>query len=92
VGLVLFVLVELRLERRVAAGQGGVAEPMLPMRLFRNSVFSVCGALSFIVGFAMLGAMTYLPTFMQYVEGVSATMSGVRTLPLIIGLLLASGI
>jgi hypothetical protein len=63
---------------------------MLPMRLFRSSVFSVCGALSFIVGFAMLGVMTYLPTFLQYVEGVSATMSGIRTLPLIVGLLLAS--
>ncbi|MEU2869840.1 MDR family MFS transporter [Streptomyces olivoreticuli] len=75
----LFVLVELR-----------AREPMLPMHLFRNPVFVVCSVLSFIVGFAMLGAMTYLPTYLQYVDGVSATMSGVRALPMVAGLLGAS--
>jgi EmrB/QacA subfamily drug resistance transporter len=66
------------------------AEPMLPMRLFRNPVFTVCSVLSFVVGFAMLGAMTYLPSYLQYVDGDSATISGVRTLPMVIGLLIAS--
>ncbi|MDH6707856.1 EmrB/QacA subfamily drug resistance transporter [Kitasatospora sp. MAA19] len=66
------------------------AEPMLPMRLFRNPVFAVCSVLSFIVGFAMLGALTFLPTYLQYVDGDSATVSGVRMLPMVIGLLLAS--
>ncbi|WP_369174087.1 MDR family MFS transporter [Streptomyces sp. R28] len=66
------------------------AEPMLPMRLFANPVFTVCSVLSFIVGFAMLGAMTYLPTYLQYVDGDSATVSGVRTLPMVVGLLIAS--
>lgn len=65
-------------------------EPMLPMRLFSNPVFGVCSVLSFVVGFAMLGAMTYLPTYLQYVDGDSATVSGVRTLPMVIGLLIAS--
>ncbi|MFD4656810.1 MDR family MFS transporter [Kitasatospora sp. NPDC058444] len=65
-------------------------EPMLPMRLFRNPVFTVCSVLSFIVGFAMLGALTFLPTFLQYVDGDSATVSGVRTLPMVLGLLIAS--
>ncbi|MEU1346579.1 MDR family MFS transporter [Streptomyces sp. NPDC005795] len=65
-------------------------EPMLPMRLFNNPVFTVCSILSFIVGFAMLGAMIYLPTYLQYVDGDSATLSGVRTLPMVIGLLAAS--
>ncbi|MEV6300646.1 MDR family MFS transporter [Actinoplanes sp. NPDC051861] len=74
-----FVLVELR-----------AAEPMLPMRLFGNSVFTVCSTLSFIVGFAMLGAMTFLPTYLQYVDGVSATASGVRTLPMVAGLFVTS--
>jgi EmrB/QacA subfamily drug resistance transporter len=77
--LAAFVLVETR-----------VPEPMLPMRLFRNSVFTVCSMLSFIVGFAMLGAMTYLPTFLQFVDGVSATASGVRTLPMVAGLFTTS--
>ncbi|MFF8097855.1 MDR family MFS transporter [Streptomyces sp. NPDC016675] len=66
------------------------AEPMLPMRLFGNPVFRVCSILSFIVGFAMLGALTYLPTYLQYVDGDSATVSGVRTLPMVAGLLIAS--
>ncbi|MCX5309493.1 MDR family MFS transporter [Streptomyces sp. NBC_00154] len=79
VALALFCLVEFRAK-----------EPMLPMRLFRNPVFTVCSVLSFIVGFAMLGAMIFLPTYLQFVDGNSATLSGVRTLPLVIGLLAAS--
>lgn len=66
------------------------AEPILPMRLFRSPVFTVCCVLSFIVGFAMLGALTFLPTFMQFVDGVSATESGLRTLPMVAGLLITS--
>ncbi|WP_406135472.1 MDR family MFS transporter [Streptomyces sp. NBC_01089] len=79
VALALFCVVETR-----------AAEPMLPMRLFSNPVFAVCSILSFIVGFAMLGAMTFLPTYLQYVDGDSATISGVRTLPMVVGLLIAS--
>lgn len=66
------------------------AEPILPMRLFRSPVFTVCCVLGFVVGFAMLGALTFLPTFMQFVNGVSATESGLRTLPMVAGLLLTS--
>jgi EmrB/QacA subfamily drug resistance transporter len=66
------------------------AEPILPIRLFRSPVFTVCCVLAFIVGFAMLGALTFLPTFMQFVDGVSATESGLRTLPMVAGLLLTS--
>ncbi|MEW2164586.1 MDR family MFS transporter [Streptomyces sp. NPDC007084] len=79
IALALFCLVETR-----------AVQPMLPMRLFSNPVFTVCSILSFIVGFAMLGAMTFLPTYLQYVDGNSATISGVRTLPLVVGLLIAS--
>ncbi|MFJ4674498.1 MULTISPECIES: MDR family MFS transporter [unclassified Kitasatospora] len=79
VALALFCRVETR-----------AAQPTLPMRLFRNQVFTVCSILSFIVGFAMLGALTFLPTFLQYVDGDSATVSGVRTLPMVLGLLIAS--
>lgn len=65
-------------------------EPVLPIRLFGNPVFTVCCVLSFVVGFAMLGALTFLPTFMQFVDGVSATESGLRTLPMVVGLLITS--
>ena len=67
-----------------------VAAPILPIRLFGNPVFTVCCVLSFVVGFAMLGALTFLPTYMQFVDGVSATTSGLRTLPMVAGMLLTS--
>jgi len=79
ISLVIFVVVESR-----------AVDPILPLRLFRSSVFSVSVVLAFIVGFAMLGAMTFLPTYLQYVRGVSATASGVQTLPLVVGLLTTS--
>ncbi|MDT5348003.1 MAG: hypothetical protein QOH91_1290 [Mycobacterium sp.] len=67
-----------------------VPEPILPIRLFRSPVFTVCCVLAFVVGFAMLGALTFLPTYMQYVNGVSATTSGLRTLPMVVGMLITS--
>lgn len=66
------------------------AEPVLPLRLFRVRTFTLCAVISFIVGFAMFGAMTYLPTFLQVVRGVSPTLSGVYMLPMVFGLLLSS--
>ncbi len=53
-------------------------------------MFSVSAVLSFIVGFALLGTMTFLPTYLQYCQGVSATVSGLRTLPMVLGLIVAS--
>lgn len=79
VALGVFVVVERR-----------AAEPILPIRLFASPVFAVCCVLSFVVGFAMLGALTFLPTYMQYVNGVSATTSGLRTLPMVVGMLITS--
>lgn len=79
VALAVFVVVETR-----------ATDPILPMRLFRSSVFSISVVLAFIVGFAMLGALTFLPTYLQYVKGVSATTSGLQTLPLVVGLLVTS--
>src|SRR4051812_36944020 len=79
ISLVLFVVFERR-----------AVDPVLPLRLFGSSVFSVCVVLAFIVGFALLGAMTFLPTYLQYVKGISATSSGLQTLPLVVGLLVTS--
>ncbi|MFE2291799.1 MDR family MFS transporter [Streptomyces sp. NPDC059452] len=87
IGLFLAGIVALTLFRRV---ETRAKEPMLPMRLFQNPVFTVCSVLSFIVGFAMLGSIIFLPTYLQYVDGDSATLSGVRTLPLVAALLVAS--
>jgi MFS family permease len=80
----------------VAAAMGFViaearaAEPILPPRLFANPVFVVGSALSFIIGAIMLGSITFLPTYLQNVKGVSATESGLALVPLMVGLLLTS--
>ncbi|QFU96760.1 Azole resistance protein [Luteimicrobium xylanilyticum] len=66
------------------------AEPVMPLKLFRLPVFNVTAAIGFIVGFAMFGALTFIPTFLQVVHGVSATTSGVRMLPMVVGMLLTS--
>ncbi|MFF2536549.1 MDR family MFS transporter [Streptomyces cyaneofuscatus] len=77
--LIAFVAVERR-----------AAEPVLPLKLFRIRTFSLVAVISFIVGFAMFGAMTYLPTFLQVVHGITPTMSGVHMLPMVLGMLLTS--
>ena len=66
------------------------AEPVVPLQLFRNPVFSLSCAIGFVVGFALFGATTYLPLFLQVVNGASPTNSGLRLLPMILGVLLTS--
>jgi EmrB/QacA subfamily drug resistance transporter len=74
-----FVLVERRAK-----------EPVLPLHLFKMRAFSVTSVVGFIIGFAMFGAITYLPAFFQVVKGISPTLSGVQILPLMAGLLFVS--
>ena len=66
------------------------AEPVLPPRLLTNRVFVVTGAVGFVVGFALFGAVTYLPLFLQVVKGATPTGSGLQLLPLMGGLLITS--
>ncbi|MFD7459093.1 MDR family MFS transporter [Streptomyces sp. NPDC059868] len=80
---VVLAVVFVAVERRAA-------EPVLPLKLFRIRTFTLSAVISLVVGFAMFGAMTYLPTYLQVVQGVSPTMSGVHMLPMVLGLLLAS--
>jgi EmrB/QacA subfamily drug resistance transporter len=65
-------------------------EPVIPLALFRNRAFAATSAVGFVVGLAMFGAITFLPLFLQNVQGVNPTVSGVRLLPLMAGLLLTS--
>jgi EmrB/QacA subfamily drug resistance transporter len=65
-------------------------EPVLPMHLFKTRVFTTTSIVGFIVGFAMFGAITYLPAFFQVVRGISPTISGLYLLPLMVGLLTMS--
>jgi EmrB/QacA subfamily drug resistance transporter len=66
------------------------AEPVIPLGLFRVRVFNAASAIGFVMGFAMFGALTFLPLFLQNVKGVSPTVSGLRILPLMLGMLGAS--
>jgi EmrB/QacA subfamily drug resistance transporter len=66
------------------------AEPILPLRLFRNDVFRISVAVTFLLGFAMFGAIIYLPLFLQVVGGQSATNSGLLIVPLTVGLVITS--
>ncbi|HET6833114.1 MAG TPA: MDR family MFS transporter [Acidimicrobiales bacterium] len=66
------------------------AEPALPLRLFRLPTFRIATVVSFIVGVAMYGAITYLPTFLQVANGASASNSGLLIVPVMAGLLSAS--
>lgn len=64
-------------------------EPIIPLRLFKNDIFSVASLLSFLSGAAMFGAMTFIPEYQQVVRGYSATKSGLLMLPMVAGLMLA---
>ena len=65
-------------------------EPVLPLHLFKIRTFWVANLVGFIVGFAMFGAIVYLPLYFQLVRGESPTISGLQLLPLMAGLLIAS--
>jgi EmrB/QacA subfamily drug resistance transporter len=67
-----------------------VAEPVLPPALWRERVFAVGSGLSLIVGFALFGAVTFLPLYFQTVDAASPSESGLRLLPLMLGLLTTS--
>ncbi len=73
-----------------ALAERRAAEPVVPLHLFANRVFAASAAVGFVVGFAMFGAITFLPLFLQIVKGVDPTVSGLRLLPLMAGLLATS--
>ncbi|MET9768613.1 MFS transporter [Streptomyces sp. NPDC006415] len=72
------------------AAERRAVEPVLPLKLFRIRTFTLVAVISFVIGFAMFGAMTYLPTFLQVVHDITPTMSGVHMLPMVFGLLITS--
>ena len=61
------------------------AEPVLPLHVFRNRNFSLVTAMSFLLGLAMFGALTFLPLYQQTVQHLSATESGLMLIPLMLG-------
>ncbi|WP_329250004.1 MFS transporter [Streptomyces canus] len=66
------------------------AEPLMPLRLFKDSVFNITALVGLVIGVALFGAASYLPTFLQMVDGASATESGLLMLPMMAGIVGAS--
>jgi EmrB/QacA subfamily drug resistance transporter len=67
-------------------------DPVLPLQLFANRSFAIGAVSAFVVGTAMFGTVTFIPLYLQVVDGASATVAGLRMLPFVIGALLASTI
>ncbi|MDY7105027.1 MAG: MDR family MFS transporter [Actinomycetota bacterium] len=65
-------------------------EPMLPLHLFSNRIFTVCAAVSFLISSSMFLATFFLPLFLQAVKGVSATSSGLLLAPVMAGVAISS--
>ncbi|MEU9339404.1 MFS transporter [Streptomyces sp. NPDC048290] len=72
------------------AAERFAAEPLIPLRLFRDSVFNITGLVGLVIGVALFGAASYLPTYLQMVDGASATESGLLMLPMMGGIVGAS--
>ena len=70
--------------------QARASEPILPLRLFKNHTFNITSLLAFLVGAAMFGAIVMLPLYYQLVKHNSATLSGLKLLPLMFGIISAS--
>jgi len=81
-GIVLIGLFVLQEQRAV--------EPLLPPRLFGVRIFSVSSLIGLVVGATMFGAIAFLPIYLQVVKGASATSSGLRLIPLMVGLVSTS--
>ncbi len=62
------------------------SEPILPLSLFKNRTFAVSSVLGLLLGMALFGAIAFIPVYLQVVKGVSATESGLRTVPMMIGI------
>ncbi len=78
-GAVLLAAAFVWIERRAV-------EPIIPLRLFRNRVFSVGNAFAFLAGIVMFGTIIFLPVYLQTVKGFSPTQSGLALLPAIVGI------
>ncbi|WP_419996854.1 MDR family MFS transporter [Streptomyces boninensis] len=66
------------------------AEPIIPLRIFKNSNFTLMNIVGFIVGFVMFGGTTFLPLYQQSVQGANATNSGLLLLPMMLPVMIVS--
>jgi EmrB/QacA subfamily drug resistance transporter len=67
-----------------------VKEPLLPLFLFKNAVFSAANIAATVVGFALLGTVFFIAQYFQGIQGYTALGSGLRTLPTTMGIFIAA--
>ena len=79
VAAVAFVFVELK-----------VSEPVIPMHLFTNRDFLLCTIAGLFVGIGMFGVLSYMPTYLQMVHGIDATVAGLMMVPMMGTMLVSS--
>ncbi|RNL62936.1 DHA2 family efflux MFS transporter permease subunit [Nocardioides marmoriginsengisoli] len=79
VGLVVFVLIERK-----------AVEPVIGLHLFGSKNFTLATVIGFVAGFGMFGTITFLPQFQQFVQGQSATNSGLLLMPMMLALMATS--
>jgi EmrB/QacA subfamily drug resistance transporter len=65
-------------------------EPVLPLRLFASPTMRTTSAVAFLLGVGMFGAIVYLPQYLQVVQELVATNAGLRMVPVMGGILVAS--
>jgi EmrB/QacA subfamily drug resistance transporter len=82
-GCTILMVLFVRAERRAA-------EPLLPIELFRNRVFSTAALTGLLAGMALFGMISFIPLFVQGVLGGSATEAGSVLTPLLLGWVLFS--
>ena len=76
VSIAAFILVELRAK-----------DPIIPLRLFKNSTFTIATVIGFVLGMGMFAALGFLPTFLQMSTGAGVTESGFLLLPMMVGVM-----
>lgn len=79
VSAALFVAVERRAD-----------DPLIPLGLFKNRNFLLCTVAGLVIMIGMMGAISYLPTYFQIVDGLGATAAGYMTLPMMGGMMITS--
>ncbi|GAA2284591.1 MFS transporter [Nonomuraea roseoviolacea subsp. roseoviolacea] len=70
--------------------EGRRAAPMLPLRLFRQRLFTVSNTAMVVVGFALMGSSFFFSQFFVYVQGTSILVAGLRTLPATLAMVVVS--
>ena len=69
-----------------------VKEPILPLELFRNRIFTVSASVTFLAAMGMFGVLLFIPLYAQVVVGFSATNSGLILTPMMVGVVGASAV